>query len=144
MQAYILASWTSCCHGRHRKSKMLHYHINVCNLNFSILQCYIWQEEFESTMSKRQKKKAPVVEEGPEVEAVTKTEYIYGDTQCVSGVEPEYKWGEIYRLISHREVPNMGLEEESIYANIEKYSIMKVATRPELFPCSKVIGWIFP
>ena len=51
-------------------------------------------------MSKRQKKKAPVVEEGTEVEAVTKTEYIYGDTQCVSGVEPEYKWGEIYRLIS--------------------------------------------
>ena len=28
-------------------------------------------------MSKRQKKKAPVVEEGIEVEVVTKTEYIY-------------------------------------------------------------------
>ena len=38
----------------------------------------------------------------------------------------------------------MGLEEESLYANIEKSSIMKVATRPELFPCSEVIGWIFP
>ena len=49
-------------------------------------------------MSKRQKKKAPVVEEVPEVEAETKTEYIYEDTQCVSGVEPEYKWGDIYRL----------------------------------------------
>ena len=36
----------------------------------------------------------------------------------------------------------MGLEEESIYANIEKSSLMKVATRPELFPCSEVIGWI--
>ena len=116
--------------------------MNVCNLNLSILQCYIWQEEFESTMSKRQKKKAPVVEEGPEVE--TKIEYIYEDTQCVSGVEPEYKWGDIYRLISRREVPNMGLEEEPIYANIEKSSIMKVATRPELFPCSEVIGWILP
>ena len=44
-------------------------------------------------MSKRQKKKAPVVEEEPEVEVVMKTEYIYEDTQCVSGVEPEYKWG---------------------------------------------------
>ena len=53
-----------------------------------MLQCYIWQEEFESTMSKRQKK-ALVVEEEPEVEVVTKTEYIYEDTQCVSGVEPE-------------------------------------------------------
>ena len=38
----------------------------------------------------------------------------------------------------------MGLEEEPLYANIEKYSIMKVATRPELFPCSEVIGWILP
>jgi len=36
-------------------------------LNVTIL----WQEE--STMSKRQKKKAPVVEEEPEVEVVTKT-----------------------------------------------------------------------
>ena len=43
-------------------------------------------------MSKRQKKKAPVVEEVPQVEAEAKTEYIYEDTQCVSGVEPEYKW----------------------------------------------------
>ena len=85
-----------------------------------------------------------MVEEGPEVEVVTKTEYIYGDTQCVSGVELKYKWGEIYRLISRREVPDMGLEEEPIYANIEKFSIMKVATRPELFPCSEVIGWILP
>ena len=100
----------------------------------------MWKEEFESIMSKRQKKKAPVVEEEPEVEVVTKTEYIYEDTQCVSSVEPKYKWGEIYRLISHREVPDMGLEEESIYANIEKSSIKKVGTRPELFPCSEVIG----
>ena len=64
-----------------------------------MLQCYISQEEFESTVSKRQKKKAPVVEEYHEVEVVTKTGYIYEDTQCVSGVNPEYKWGEIYRLI---------------------------------------------
>ena len=42
-------------------------------------------------MSKRQKKKAPMVEEVPEVEVITKTEYIYEDTQIVSGVEPEYK-----------------------------------------------------
>ena len=35
-------------------------------------------------MSKRQKKKSPVVEEEPEVEVVTKTEYIYEDTKCIS------------------------------------------------------------
>ena len=38
----------------------------------------------------------------------------------------------------------MGLEEEGIYANIERSSLMKIATRPDLFPCSKVIGWILP
>ena len=95
-------------------------------------------------MSKRQKKKAPVVEEEPEVEVVTKTEYIYEDTKCISGVEPEYQWGEIYRLITRREVPDMGLKEESIYANIERYSLMRITTRPKLFPCAEVIGWILP
>ena len=103
---------------------------------------FILQEEF--TMSKRQKKKAPVVEKQTAIEAVLPTEYIYEDTQCVTGVEPEYKWGEIYRMISRREVPDMGLEEEPIYANIEKSAIMKVATRPELFPCSDVMRWIIP
>ena len=70
--------------------------------------------------------------------------YIYKDTKCFSGVEPEYQWGEIYRLITRREVPDMGLEEESIYANIEIPSLMKIATRPELFLCSEVISWILP
>ena len=46
-------------------------------------------------MSKRKNKKAPVVEEEPEVEVVTKTEYVYEDTKCISSVEPEYQWGEI-------------------------------------------------
>ena len=41
-------------------------------------------------MSKRQKKKAPVVEEELEVETVTKMEYIYEDTKCISGIEPKY------------------------------------------------------
>ena len=95
-------------------------------------------------MSKRQRKKAPAVEEEPEVEIVTKTEYIYEDMKCIAGIEPEYQWGEIYRLITRREVPDIGLEEESIYANIERFALMKVATRPELFPCSEVIGWILP
>ena len=41
-----------------------------------------------------------MVEEEPDVEVVTKTEFIYEDTKCISGVEPEYQWGEIYRLIT--------------------------------------------
>ena len=69
-------------------------------------------------MSKWQKKKDPIVEEEPEVEIVTKVEYTYEDTRFLVGVEPEYKWGEIYRLITHREVPDTAFEEETIYANI--------------------------
>ena len=94
-------------------------------------------------MSKRQKKKALVVEE-PEVEVITKVECIYEDTRCTTGVEPEYKWGGIYRLISHQEVPDTCFEEVTIYANIEKFALMKVATSPKIFPCSEVIGWILP
>ena len=59
-------------------------------------------------------------------------------------MEPEYKWGEVYILITHWEVPNTGFEEETIYVNIERFALMRVATRPELFPCLEVIGWILP
>ena len=41
-------------------------------------------------------------------------------------------------------MPDIGFEEEGIYANIERSSLMNIATRPELFPYSKVIGWILP
>jgi len=96
---HILASLTDCYHVKHRRNGTLHIDVyqfvtQPKGLNVTIL----WQEEL--TMSKRQKKKAPVVEEEPEVEVVTKTEYIYEDTKCISGVEPEYQWGEIYRLIT--------------------------------------------
>ena len=84
------------------------------------------------------------MEEVPAPDTEAKTEYIDEDTQCVSGVEPEYKWGDIYRMISRREVPDTGLEEAPIYTNIEKYAIMKVATRPELFPCPEVMRWVLP
>ena len=47
-------------------------------------------------------------------------------------------------MISNQSVPKAGFEDMPIYANIERSAIMKVATRPELFPCSKVIGCIFP
>ena len=105
----------------------------------------LWQGNFvKDKMSKRQKKKAPVVEGEPEVEIITKVEYVYEDTRATIGVEPDYKWGKIYRLISNQEMPNTGFEELTIYANIEKSALMKIATKPELFPCSEVIGWILP
>ena len=95
-------------------------------------------------MPERQKKKAQVDEEEPEVEIITKVEFIYEDTKTTTGVEPDYKWGQIFRMISNQNVPDAGFEELTIYANIEKSSLMKVAMRPELFPYSEVIGWILP
>ena len=47
-------------------------------------------------------------------------------------------------MIANQNVPDAVFKELTIYANIEKSTLMKVATRPELFPCSKVIGWILP
>ena len=78
----------------------------------------------------------------PKVEIITKVEVIYEDTKATTGVEPDYKRGEIFRMISNQNVPNVLFEELTIYANIEKLALMKVATRPELFPCLEVIGWI--
>ena len=95
-------------------------------------------------MPKRQKKKAQVAEAEPEVKIITKVEFIYEDTKATTRVEPNYKWGEIFKMISNQNVPDAGFEEMTIYANIEKSALMKVATRPELFPCSEVIGWILP
>ena len=95
-------------------------------------------------MSKRRKKKALIAEGEPEVEIVTNVEYIYEDTRATIGVEPDYKWGEIHQMISNQNVPDVGFEELTIYANIEKLALMKIATRPELFPCSEVISWILP
>ena len=95
-------------------------------------------------MSKHQKKKAPLVEEEPVVEVITRVKYTYEDTKCIIGVELEYQWGGIYRLIMRREVPDIVFEEETIYSNIERSSLMKIATIPRLFPCSEVIGWILP
>ena len=66
------------------------------------------------------------------------------DIRATTRVEPNCKWGEIYRMIANQNVPDAGFEELTIYANIEKFALMKVATRPELFPCSKVIDWILP
>ena len=85
-----------------------------------------------------------MVEEEPEVEVITRVEVIYEDTKATTGVEPEYKWEEVYRMISRQSVPDAGFEDMHIYANIERSALMKVATRPEIFPCLEVIGWILP
>ena len=92
-------------------------------------------------MSRKQKKKDQAAEEEPEVEVITKVEVIYEDTKAITRVEPEYKWGEVYRMTSKRSVPDAGFEDMPIYANIERLALMKVATRLELFPCAETNVW---
>ena len=52
-------------------------------------------------MPRKQKKKAQAAEEEPKVEVVTKVEVIYEETKVTTGVELEYKWGKVYRMISN-------------------------------------------
>ena len=47
-------------------------------------------------------------------------------------------------MIKDWNVPNDGLRDLPIYANIERSVIMKVSVRPELFSCSELISWILP
>ena len=76
-------------------NKLLH---NVHKFElFNVIMLYMAGRTYNV---QKAEKKAPMVEEQSAIEVVTRTEYIYEDTQCVSGVEPEYKWGDIYRLIS--------------------------------------------
>ena len=52
-------------------------------------------------MPKRQKKKASMAEEEPAVEIITKVDFIYEDTKATIGVEIDYKWGEMFKMISN-------------------------------------------
>ena len=47
-------------------------------------------------------------------------------------------------MISNHSVPEAGFEDIPIYSNIKISTIMKVATRPDIFPFLEVIGWILP
>ena len=71
-----------------------------------------------SNMPRKGKKKMQAAEEDPEIEIITRVEVIYEDTKVVMGIEPKYKWGEIYRMITNRSIPDRGLEDFPIYANI--------------------------
>ena len=53
-------------------------------------------------MLQKQKNKAQAAEEELEVEVITKVEVIHEYTKAITGVEPEYKFGQVYRMISTR------------------------------------------
>ena len=57
-----------------------------------------------ATCLESRKKKAQAIEEDPNVEIITRVEVIYEDTKAITGIHPEYKWGDIYRMISNQSV----------------------------------------
>ena len=50
-------------------------------------------------------------DEDLEIEIITRVEVIYEDTKAITGIEPEYKWGEIFWMITNWSVPDIGLED---------------------------------
>ena len=102
------------------------------------------QSSHHNMPKKGGKKKAKVHEEDLDLEIFPMIEIIYEDTKEITGVEPEFKWGQIYHMIKDHTVPDVGLEDISLYENIRRSGITKVSTRPDIFPCAEVIGWILP
>ena len=62
----------------------------------------------------------------------------------ITWVDPKLKWGQIYPMLVERKVPKTALGDLALYENILKFGLTKIATRPELFPCAEVIGWLLP
>ena len=52
-------------------------------------------------MPRKQKKKAQETEEELEVGIIIRVEVIYEETEDFTGIDLEYRWGEIYRMISN-------------------------------------------
>ena len=57
---------------------------------------------------------------------------------------PEFKWGELYQIITDQEIFDAGLEKIVLQQNIRRYGITKASMHPYIFSFSQVIGWILP
>ena len=47
-------------------------------------------------------------------------------------------------MLVERKVPEASLGDLALYENILRYGLTKIATRFNIFPFAKVIGWMFP
>ena len=60
----------------------------------------LWPRYSPHNMPKKGgRKKAKVHEDDSDLEVLPRMETIYEDTKVVIGVEPEFKWGQIYHMI---------------------------------------------
>ena len=82
------------------------------------------------------KKKTRESEPDSDVEIISRTEIKFEDTNSITGVSLELKWGELYLMIRDQNVLDTGLKEMFLYQNIRNSCITKATTCLELFPCS--------
>ena len=96
------------------------------------------------TMPKKGKKKSKVADDESDVEITPtpRVEIIYEDTKSVTEAKPKFKWGHIYHMLQEKIIPDARLEDVNLFNKILRLGITKVSTRPGLFPCPEVIGWI--
>ena len=64
------------------------------------------------------KKKAKAYRDDSDLEVLLRIEITYEDMKAVTGVEPEFKWGQIYHMVKDQSVPDAGLADMSLYVNI--------------------------
>ena len=63
----------------------------------------------QHTMPKKGKKKAEVTREDSYMETLSRMEIIYENMKSITGVEPEFKWGQIYQMIKDKTIPDASL-----------------------------------
>ena len=53
------------------------------------------------------KKKATASEVDSDVEIISRTKIKFEDTKAITGVDQEFKWGDIYQMIREQNVPDV-------------------------------------
>ena len=83
----------------------------------------------------KKRSKASEVDADLEIISGSRTQTRFVDTKEITGISPEFKWGELYQMIRDQKILDAGLEEMIIYQNIIRLGISKDAMHPKLFPC---------
>ena len=88
-----------------------------------------------NSMMKKGRKKAKIVDYDldAKMSPTPRVEIIYEDTKLVTGDELKFKWGQIYHMFMDNKVPEVGLEDLSLYDNILRYGITKVSLDKRFF-----------
>ena len=71
-----------------------------------------------------------------------RTKIVYEDIKAITGAELEFKWGQICPMLVERKVLEAGLGDLALYKNILRSGLTKITTRPKIFPCVEIIGWM--